>query len=536
MTKSNSYRHPALTRRGFVKMLAATGAFALGTTALGGCSSDQATEEGDGTASEDEGILRVGTGTRYVNMGLDVSDYSTYAYFGICTIGIGETLFHLDENLEPQPWLATGIEQEDDLTWRITLRDDVLFHNGNEMTAERVKHCLDRTFADFFLASESLEVSSIEATGDYEITIVTPEPSPGIQSILSDTIFMIYDFEDGCDYATESYYTGPFMVDSIETDVQKICVRNENYWNGPSSISAVHWIACDDSTAALEAGDVDLVQSIPIDNLATFNENPDFVTSSALVPRGEQFWFNENRPGANDIVVRTAISMCIDRETIVNDIYKGMAVESYGIYPDFLSFGGTDGLTLTVDSFDPEGAAQLLADNGWAANDDGILEKDGVVLDLQCVAYADESLLAVGDLVASQLSEIGINMSVISTTDTRTYEEADDFDLILITYGMCMIGNPYYWNNTMVYSTASSNTGHYNNPEVDALIDEMNVEADTERRDELCKEIQQHMLDDCHWIVFAHKMLWTTYNSTVVASFEQNRCQYYLIDNTIELV
>jgi peptide/nickel transport system substrate-binding protein len=524
-----------LTRREVVKGLLATGMFIAGGSLVGCSSGSSDTSSSSSSADSAGGVLKIGTGARYVNMGLDVSDYTTYAYFGISTLGIGETLFHLNENLEPQPWLAKSIKQVDDLTWTITLRDDVKYHNGNSMTGKTVKHCLDRTMEDFFLASESLSVDSITASGDYEVTIVTTAPTPGIESILSDTIFMIYDFEDGADYATESYYTGPFYVDNIETDVCKHCKSFADYWNGASTLDEIQWIACDDATSALEAGDVDLVQSIPLANLETFEKDSNFTVTSSLVPRGEQFWFNENRPGVNDVVVRTAISMCLDRESIVEDIYKGMAVESYGIYPDILSFGGTDKLNLTVDKYDPQGAADLLAANGWVKNSDGILEKDGAVLDLKCVCYSDSSLLAVGDMLTSELKDLGINLSVVSTTDTRTYEEADDFDMILITYGMCMIGNPYYWNNTMVYSTASSNTGHYNNPEVDALIDQLNVEADMDKRDDICFQIEQHMIDDCHWIVFAHKKLWTVYNNTVVAPYEQSSCQYYLADNTLAL-
>ena len=160
--------------------------------------------------------------------------------------------------------------------------------------------------------------------------------------------------------------------------------------------------------------------------------------------------------------------------------------------------------------------------------------KDGNRAELNVVSYADKSLLAVGDMLASEMKKIGVVVNVTGTKDTRTYETEDNFDMILITYGMCMIGNPYYWNNTMVASTASSNTGHYNNPEVDKLIADMNAEPDTAKRDKICKEIQQHMIDDQHWIVFAHKMLWSVTNDKV-ENFKQSPCQYYLITNELDM-
>ena len=487
------------------------------------------------TDSTGEKVLRVASSASRVNCSLDVADNTTYNYFGISSMGIGECLFHLDDTLTPQPWLATGLTRIDELTWEITLREDVTFHNGNTMTAQSVKRCLERTLADFDLAAESLTLTSAEVVNEYTLRLVTATPQPGLMSILSDTMFMIYDFEDGCDFATGSSYTGPFMVGEVEPDVQKTLVRFDDYWGGAAKLDKIVLLNTSNPTDALEAGDVDFAEGVPTADLDYFRSTDGFTVSSALVPRGEQIWFNEHHEGVNDLAVRTAISMCIDRDTVANSIYSGIAVPSYGIFPDFLSFGGTDRLNLTVDAFDPEGAAQLLADAGYADTDgDGILDKDGVSLSFKVVSYASDDLLRTADLLASQLKEIGIEITVESTYDTRSYETADDFDMILITYGMAMIGNPYYWMNTMVASDANANSGHYSNPQVDALIDQMNAADTDEERDDLCFQIQQHMLDDCHWIVFAHKCIYYVHSDRVL-NFTASPCQYYTFDNQIDL-
>ncbi|MCI6018130.1 MAG: ABC transporter substrate-binding protein [Clostridiales bacterium] len=491
--------------------------------------------EADQNDISGEKVLNVASNAMYINASLDVCDNSTYNYFNISTMGIGECLFRLDDTLTPQPWLAKEAVQEDSVTWKITLRDDVYYHNGNKMGAESVKRCLERTLEDFDLAAESLSVDTIEVTDAYELKLVTNDVTPGLMSILSDTMFMIYDFEDGCDFAVESSYTGPFVLESREQDVSKTLVRFEDYWGGASNISKIVYKVTENPAAALEVGDVDLAQNVSISDLSYFESMDGFNVTSALVPRGEQIWFNESHEGVNDLTVRRAIAMCFDRETIAKTIYGGMAVASYGIFPDFLSFGGTDRLDLTVDSYNPEGAAKLLADAGYADTDgDGILDKDGVKLSFKVVCYQDASLLAVADLLTSALKNIGIELTTEATYDTRSYEDTDDFDIIMITYGMAMIGNPYYWMNTMVASSANANTGHYNNTEVDSLIAKMNTTADTEQRDALCFEIQQHMLDDCHWVVFAHKSIYYVYADKVM-NFTASPCQYYTIDNQIDI-
>ena len=90
-------------------------------------------------------------------------------------------------------------------------------------------------------------------------------------------------------------------------------------------------------------------------------------------------YFNLNRPAIADPAVRQAIAMCIDREGIAASLYNGMADASWAIYPEFMPFGGAEGLNMTVSSYDPEGAKAVLAEAGWTDSDgDGVLDKDGV--------------------------------------------------------------------------------------------------------------------------------------------------------------
>ena len=73
----------------------------------------------------------------------DVNPHNTYAGWACIRYGIGETLFHYSDAMEIEPWLATEYENPDDLTWIITLRDDVSFSSGRKMDGEAVKECLE---------------------------------------------------------------------------------------------------------------------------------------------------------------------------------------------------------------------------------------------------------------------------------------------------------------------------------------------------------------------------------------------------------
>ena len=85
--------------------------------------------------------------------------------------GISETLFILDQDLQQQNCLAESLEAVDNTTWKITLRDDVTFQNGNKLTAQSVKDCWQRTMGINARFQELLFIDSMEADGQVLIDV-----------------------------------------------------------------------------------------------------------------------------------------------------------------------------------------------------------------------------------------------------------------------------------------------------------------------------------------------------------------------------
>ena len=73
----------------------------------------------------------------------DINPHRAYSGWACIRYGVGETLFRYSDSMEIEPWLATGYELVDDLTWKITLRDGVTFSSGRKMDGEAVKECLE---------------------------------------------------------------------------------------------------------------------------------------------------------------------------------------------------------------------------------------------------------------------------------------------------------------------------------------------------------------------------------------------------------
>ena len=128
--------------------------------------------------------------------------------WAIESIGVGETLFRLDENYQATPWLAVSATQQDSRTWIVTLRDDVKFHNGTDMTAEAVKNCFERTMSASDRWSEVIPFASLEAEGQ-TLTIQLERPAPNLMNDLCDPLWLVYDADGSEDYASETFDTGP---------------------------------------------------------------------------------------------------------------------------------------------------------------------------------------------------------------------------------------------------------------------------------------------------------------------------------------
>ena len=135
------------------------------------------------------------------------------------------------------------------------------------------------------------------------------------------------------------------------------------------------------------------------------------------------------------------------------------ATPCYGIYPvedrriksdrlpdaDNLAFGGTDGLNLTVDSYDADKAKEILADAGYQDTDgDGILDKDGVNLSFKVLTYSyNDNCIQLADMLQAELSQIGIELSIETQDVLDDPLASGDFDLAILNYAMAPIDKAF---------------------------------------------------------------------------------------------
>lgn len=452
--------------------------------------------------------------------------------------GISENLYRLDENIEPQPWIAESVETPDENTWVFTIRDGVTFSNGKTVDAKAVKACFERTYEKNERADSTLKIKSMEADG-MKFTIVTPEPNPTLLNDLCDPLLGIYDATEEPDEELGVSCTGPYVATSFTAMTDVKMRANENYWGGAPKADTVELKIIDDQDAldmALANGEIDLIAQETANGASKFTDTSKYTTDTVTTTRANFLSFNLKTEGLDDLAVRQAINYCIDREGYADVVYQGFATPCYGIYPDNLAFGGTDGLNLTVDSYDADKAKEILADAGYQDTDgDGILDKDGVNLSFKVLTYSyNDNCIQLADMLQAELSQIGIELSIETQDVLDDPLASGDFDLAILNYAMAPIGTPSYFINMLFTTGASNNYGGYSNEKVDALAAEIGTTSDNEKVVSLTRELEQQVLDDMPFAFVADQQLIFVY-SNKVKGVQINPTEYYLVTNTLSV-
>lgn len=494
-------------------------------------------KSGETTTDGERADLVLGTTTGFFGAeSLDVA----YNWDGwiMSIYGISENLYRLDENIEPQPWIAESVETPDENTWVFTIRDGVTFSNGKTVDAKAVKACFERTYEKNERADSTLKIKSMEADG-MKFTIVTPEPNPTLLNDLCDPLLGIYDATEEPDEELGVSCTGPYVATSFTAMTDVKMRANENYWGGAPKADTVELKIIDDQDAldmALANGEIDLIAQETANGASKFTDTSKYTTDTVTTTRANFLSFNLKTEGLDDLAVRQAINYCIDREGYADVVYQGFATPCYGIYPDNLAFGGTDGLNLTVDSYDADKAKEILADAGYQDTDgDGILDKDGVNLSFKVLTYSyNDNCIQLADMLQAELSQIGIELSIETQDVLDDPLASGDFDLAILNYAMAPIGTPSYFINMLFTTGASNNYGGYSNEKVDALAAEIGTTSDNDKVVSLTRELEQQVLDDMPFAFVADQQLIFVY-SNKVKGVQINPTEYYLVTNTLSV-
>ena len=339
-----------------------------------------------------------------------------------------------DGNSKIVPSLAESWDISDDgLEYTFHLRQGVKFHNGNDFTAEDVAYTFHRMLtveggvntefidqikgADELLAGETDTLEGVEVVDDYTIKVTLKEPFAGFLASISSPGVSIYDSEAteaagdqfGMDPAV-TVGTGPFEVSSWSFNNQLVLTRNEDYWKGASGLpGVVIKIIPDTETQSMmfESGELDILDlDYAADSVDRFTETyPDQIVQGPRVGI-VYFTMNFNKEPFQDVRVRKAVQMSIDRQAILDALYGGRGQVEQGIFPHGLIGFNPDQEEI---KYDPEAAKALLAEAGYA---------DGFDMEIAADSSASDTMTMALEIVSDQLAEVGIRAEI------KNYDES----------------------------------------------------------------------------------------------------------------
>ena len=464
----------------------------------------------------------------------DVNPHNDYAGWACIRYGIGETLVHYSDTMELEPWLAREWENTDELTWKLTLQDNVSFSSGRPMDAAAVTQCLEHLVETHERARGDLDIDTIEADGQV-LTIRTTQPKPALLNYLGDPYGCIIDVEAGFEGGIVAG-TGPYIATECVSGDHLSLIRNENYWNGDPKLDQITIRTITDGdtlTMALQAGEADCAYGLPYASYPLF-ENDQYTFSQTATSRAFYLWMNFESPIISDEAVRTAVAMAIDKESFVSVLLGGNGYPATGVFPDSFVFGGESN---TTETYDPEEACQVLESAGWIDSDgDGIREKDGVKLQIRWLTYPSrQELPLLAEAAQASLKQIGMDVVINCTADhNKIRVEPSQWDIYASAMVTAPTGDPEYFFTSCCLDSSSVNNGHYHSDALEALAQEMAVEFDPEERAALAVEMTQTILDD-HAYVFCSHLRMSQVSRTGVTGYTAHPCDYYQVTAELDI-
>ena len=479
---------------------------------------------GENQSANDKTTFTYGTvayGVAMENAG--TNPHESYSGWSCIRYGIGETLFKFNEQMQPEPWIAESFEQMDDNTLQIKIKKNVKFSNGKEVDGDAVRQCLEHLIKVHDRAPRDLKIESIASAGRY-VTIKSSEKVPALLNYLSDPYGCIIDVDAGFENGIV-IGTGPYKAVAV-SDTEIELAKNENYWGEVKpkleKIIVKSITDGDTLTMAMQNGELDAVQGLPYSSLQLF-QNDKYKISQVDTSRVYQAAFNFNTPALQDLNVRKAISMSIDKENFTKVLLSGNGTPAVGAFPANLTFGGD---AVKSVPYDLEGAKNLLKEAGWTDSDG-----DGSLRYLTYTSRQELPLLA--EAAQANLKLIGIDLKVNATDNYNTFLKNGEYDIFSKAIVTAPTGDPEYYFTSHIVEGAVDNAGNYNSAAITQLENELHNTFGAAERSNIAIKMMQQVLDDCA-LFYASHLKMSFVMKPNVEGFTAHPSDYYEIRPELE--
>ncbi|MBV9785182.1 MAG: ABC transporter substrate-binding protein [Acidisphaera sp.] len=413
-----------------------------------------------------------------------------------------------DPAMRVVPEIAESWRQADPLTYEFRLREGVRFHDGTTLTAEDVKFTMDRVLNGTIGGQTNPRrdllgpLQRVDVVDPRTVRFVLAKPWPLLPAMLPFQEIVSQAFvkrmgDQGL--VTEEDGTGPFRLREWRRGDSIVMERVPDYYEGatdippagPARVDRVIYRIMPDNAArvaALLAGDVDIINALPVTAVRQVNANPGTQVATVNGTRTFFLAINNAKPPFSDVRVRRALNHAVDRKLIIARLLNGLATPLNGVLsPDAFGFDPE----LPEYTYDPGKARALLAEAG--------------VSGLSLTIDTDGAGKEISEAIASMLARSGI-MAKVQVWETavlvpiwRDPAKRADHDLFFTSWGNASL-DPSDIMIPAVHSGGRGNTAGYANPEVDRLLDAAETEVDRDKRRALYMQAQTIINADAPWV------------------------------------
>ncbi len=433
---------------------------------------------------------------------------------------IFDTLVQQDERQRLKPGLAESWKVlEDGLTWEFKLRKGVKYHDGSDFTADDVAFTVQRApNVPNSPSSYGIYLATIKETvvvDPFTIRFKTATPYPLFPTDISNIFIVskkIAEKAATADYDSgkATIGTGPFKLADFKRGDRILLEKNPNYWGPkPAWDKVTMRLLTNDASrvAALLAGDVQMIENVPTPDMARIKASKDLVVADVVSNRIIYLHIDTNRDQSpfvtdkagkpldknplKDLRVRKAMSLAIDRKTIVAKVMEGLAVPAGQLLPD--GFFGVSP-KLKPDAYDLAGAKKLLADAGYP---NGF----GLTIHSPNNRYVNDEKIA--QAVAQMLTRAGIDTKVEAMPSNVFFSRSSklEFSFMLVGWGSGTGETSSPLKSLLATfdpkkGWGPSNRGRYSNPRMDTVLEKALMTVDDKAREKLLAEASEIGIGD----------------------------------------
>ena len=435
---------------------------------------------------------------------------------------IGSSLISVDGDGKFYPYLAESWDvSEDGLTYTFKLREGVLFHDGTPLTAGDIAFTYNRAL-DPEIASPAAgpalgPIESIQALDDYTVEFVLSASYFPFLFGLAGSGYMMplsqaYVEANGDDYIGRNPMSvGPYKFVEWVTADYVLLEKNPDFnwgaedWGntGPWNIDYLNFqIIPEQATilAGLEAGEVDF-SLVEAKDLELF-QSEDYVVLEQPQPGLRPYIaFQTSVAPLDDINVRKALNMAINREAALQLLEQGNGVVQYGpLSPS--QIGYWSGVEEYGYAYNTDEAKALLEESGYVLNGDGYYEKDGETLAFTLYTLPVESWVKAAEVAQSMFKDIGVEITIQQDEQGVLIPKILTGDYQISMFGMTSPEADILYQMFHSSQIGGFNYAYVSNPELDALLDLTRTETDPDARQEVVNETQKFIAEQAYTLPF----------------------------------